>query len=1013
MVAVTETVAGGVSSADVVQALRSALRGAVDDSTRRRAEYSTDASNYRVVPQVVAFPQDTDDVLAALEVTRSLGVPLTARGGGTSVAGNAVGTGVVLDFSRHVNRILDIDPAARTARIEPGVVMASLQKAAAPHGLRFGPDPSTQARATLGGMIGNNACGPRAVAYGRTADNVLALDVVDGTGRRFEARSGAGALDVVPGLDALVRGHLDILRTELGRFGRQVSGYSLEHLLPEKGTDLAKALVGTEGTVATLLGATVRLVPVAAAPVLVVLGYPDMPTAADAVPALLAHAPLAIEGMDSRLVDVVRRVRGAAAVPPLPAGGGWLMVEVGGDSLDEALDRARALAADAQTAAVGLFPPGPEAAAMWRIREDGAGLGGRTPSGEQAWPGFEDSAVPPERLGAYLRELEALMASHGVDGLAYGHFGDGCVHLRLDIPLERSGNPLRAFMTDAATLVASHGGSLSGEHGDGRARSELLPVMYSAKAIDLFGAFKDLLDPRDLLNPGVLVRPSPLDADLRRPWARPLLSDGHGFSFAHDAGDLTTALHRCVGVGKCRADSTATGGFMCPSYLATKDEKDSTRGRARVLQEMANGTLVSGGWASPEVHDSLDLCLSCKACSSDCPAGVDMAQYKSEVLHRTYRGKLRPVSHYALGWLPRWARLITGVPGLAALTNAVLGIRPVAKVVLAGGGMDTRRQMVTFARQPFRTWVRGEGRDAVTLTHSVRGSERQSDQVRGRNEIETGDVRASERPGDQFLGRSGKGTGGSAGKKPRVVLWTDSFSDTLAPSVAQAAVAVLTDAGYEVLIPQDGACCGLTWISTGQLDGARKQLTRLLGVLGPFAVNGIPIVGLEPSCTAVLRSDLLDLLPDDPRAVAVARETRTLAELLTAPAPIGPGDRWQVPDLSDVTAVVQPHCHHYSVMTWTADRRLLTDAGAQFSALAGCCGLAGNFGMEKGHYDVSVAVAENALLPALRAAAPGDVYLADGFSCRTQADHLAGVQGVHLAELLAAHLPARHAATPA
>ena len=967
MAAVTEQVAGDVGSADVVAALRSAMRGVVDDSTRRRAEYSTDASNYRVVPQVVAFPRDTDDVQAALEVSRALGVPLTARGGGTSVAGNAVGTGVVLDFSRHVHRILDIDPEARTARVEPGVILADLQRAAAPHGLRFGPDPSTQARATLGGMIGNNACGPRAVAYGRTADNVLALDMVDGTGRRFAAGAGAGALDVIPGLDALVRAHLDILRTELGRFGRQVSGYSLEHLLPEKGTDLAKALVGTEGTVGTLLGATLRLVPVAAAPVLVVLGYPDMPTAADAVPALLAHAPLAIEGMDSRLVDVVRRVRGAAAVPTLPPGGGWLMVEVGGADLDEALERAHALAADAGTTAVGLFPPGPDAAAMWRIREDGAGLGGRTPSGEQAWPGFEDSAVPPARLGAYLRELEALMASHGVDGLAYGHFGDGCVHLRLDIPLERSGNPLRAFMTDATHLVAAHGGSLSGEHGDGRARSELLPIMYSPQAIDLFGAFKDLFDPRDLLNPGVLVRPRPIDADLRRPWARPLLADGHGFSFAHDAGDLTTAVHRCVGVGKCRADSTATGGFMCPSYLATKDEKDSTRGRARVLQELANGTLITGGWSSPEVHDSLDLCLSCKACSSDCPAGVDMAQYKSEVLHRTYRGKVRPVSHYALGWLPRWARLITGVPGLAALTNAVLGVRPVAAAVLAGGGMDTRRQMVTFARRPFRSWVRGEGRDEVTITRSA----------------------------------------GERGGRPQVVLWSDSFSDTLSPSVALAAVAVLRDAGYEVLIPQDNACCGLTWISTGQLDGARRQLTHLLGVLGPFAVNGIPIVGLEPSCTAVLRSDLRDLLPDDPRAVAVARETRTLAELLTAPAPIGPGDRWQVPDLSGVTAVVQPHCHHHSVMTWNPDRALLTDAGAQFSALAGCCGLAGNFGMEKGHYDVSVAVAENALLPALRAAEPGDVYLADGFSCRTQAEQLAGVQGVHLAELLAAHLPAR------
>jgi FAD/FMN-containing dehydrogenase/Fe-S oxidoreductase len=958
-------------AAELVRALRSAVAGGVDDSSRRRAEYSTDASNYRVVPSVVVFPRDVDDALAALEVARGLGAPVTSRGGGTSVAGNAVGTGVVLDWSRHVNRVLDVDPATRTARVEPGVVMAMLQQAAAPHGLRFGPDPSTQARATLGGMIGNNACGPRAVAYGRTADNVLELDVVDGRGRRFTAGKG---LDPVPGLDALVRSELEVLRTELGRFGRQVSGYSLEHLLPERGADLAKALVGTEGTVVTLLGATVRLVPVSAAPVLVVLGYPDMATAADAVPALLAHKPLAIEGMDARLVDVVRRVKGAAAVPPLPEGAGWMMVEVGGDTLDEALERARALSADAGTRAVGVFPPGPEAAAMWRIREDGAGLGGRTPSGEQAWPGFEDSAVPPERLGAYLRELEALMASHGVDGLAYGHFGDGCVHLRLDVPMERSGDPLRAFMTDAAHLVAAHGGSLSGEHGDGRARSELLPVMYSERALGAFGAFKDLLDPDDLLNPGVLVRPRPLDADLRRPHARPIPAGHGGFAYAHDHGDFTTAVHRCVGVGKCRADSSATGGFMCPSYLATKDEKDSTRGRARVLQEMANGSLVSRGWSSPEVHDVLDLCLSCKACSSDCPAGVDMAQYKAEVLHRTYRGRLRPVNHYVLGWLPRWTRLVTGVPGLARLSNAVLGVRPLAKAVLKLGGMDTRRKMVDFAPAPFRARVR-------------------------RGEV---DVRRGGAP--QTRGGTTLSVTGTSGRPP-VLLWTDSFSDALAPSIPVAALKVLRAAGYEVLVPEHDACCGLTWISTGQLDGARKRLTHLLEVLGPYAVNGVPIVGLEPSCTAVLRSDLLDLLPDDPRAVAVARATRTLAELLTAPSPVGPGDRWEMPDLSDVTAVVQPHCHHHAVMTYTADRTLLAEAGASFSTLAGCCGLAGNFGMEAGHYDVSVQVAEHAMLPALRDAAPGDVLLADGYSCRTQADQLAGVQGVHLAELLASHLP--------
>ncbi|WP_307793919.1 FAD-binding and (Fe-S)-binding domain-containing protein [Actinotalea soli] len=970
---------------ELVALLRAAVRGEVDDSSRRRAEYSTDASNYRVPPRVVVIPRDVDDLVAVTEVARATGVPLTARGGGTSVAGNAVGPGIVVDTSRHLTAIGEIDPEARTAVVEPGVVMSSLQAAARPHGLRFGPDPSTQNRATLGGMIGNNACGPHAVAYGRTADNVVALDVVDGQGRRWTAGRGEGALDVVPGLSSLVTANLSTIRTDLGRFGRQVSGYSLEHLLPEKGHDLAKMLVGTEGTLVTVLGATVSLVPIADAAVLVVLGYPDMPSAADAVPALLAHEPLAVEGLDARLVDVVRRHRGEAHVPALPPGAGWLMVEMGGATREEALERARAMAADAGTTAARVIPPGAEASAMWQIRADGAGLAGRTPDGAQAWPGWEDAAVPPERLGAYLRDFERLMAEHGVDGLPYGHFGDGCIHVRIGLPLERAQDVagFRRFMTESAQLVASHGGSLSGEHGDGRARSELLSIMYSGEVIDLFGGVKQLFDPADGLNPGVLVAPRAIDADLRRPHALPLAAAG-GFSFAHDGGDFTTAVHRCVGVGKCRADSSASGGFMCPSYLATRDEKDSTRGRARVLQEMANGTLVGDGWRSAEVHEALDLCLSCKACSSDCPAGVDMAQYKAEVLHRTYQGRLRPLNHYALGWLPRWSRLV-GRLRLGRVANAVLGVRPVARLVLGLGGMDTRRSIPSFAPTSFRTWwsrqvADGERRGAV-------------------------DGRAAH--GTQGLG---EGTAGSAshasgGVDParRVVLWTDSFSDGFDPEVPRAMIAVLQDAGYEVIIPDGQACCGLTWISTGQLTGARQQLTQLLSVLGPYAVNGIPIVGVEPSCTAVLRSDLLDLLPDDPRAVAVAGETRTLAELLTAPAPLGPGS-WTPPRLDDVEVLAQPHCHQHSVMGYDADRALLQAAGATVTTLAGCCGLAGNFGMEKGHYDVSVAVAERALLPALREAAPGTVFLADGFSCRTQADQLAGEEGTHLAQLLASRI---------
>ncbi len=941
--------------------LRAALRGEVDDSDRRRAEYSTDASNYRVVPQVVAYPWDAADVAAALEVARQHEVPITARGAGTSIAGNAVGTGLVLDFTRHMNRIVALDPGSRTAVVEPGVVMAALQDAAAPHGLRFGPDPSTWTRASLGGMIGNNACGPRAVAYGRTADNVVALDILDGTGRELHA---ARDLAVVPGLGELVEANLATIRTNFGRFKRQVSGYSLEHLLPENGTHLARMLSGSEGTLGVITAATLDLVPIPSQPVLVVLGYPDMPTAADAVPTLLAHRPLAIEGIDARLIDVVRRRRGEDAVPPLPDGAGWLLIEVGGPDAASAMDAARALAADGATSSVTIHPAGPEATALWRIRADGAGLGGRTPAGDPAWPGWEDAAVPPEHLGGYLRDFEALLDAHGLDGLLYGHFGDGCVHVRVDFPIrDASGIPATmAFLHEAADLTVAHGGSLSGEHGDGRARSELLPKMYPPEALALFGQVKSLFDPANALNPGVITAPEPLDANLRRPAAR--RTGSRGFAFAHDDHDFTTAVHRCTGVGKCRADNSGAGGFMCPSYQATKDEKDATRGRARVLQEVTNGSLLYR-WNSEEVRESLDLCLACKACSSDCPAGVDMAKYRSEVLYRSWKGRIRPVTHYLLGMLPLWGRLVTAVPGLAQIANLAFRFRPLTKAVLKVGGMDTRREMVAFETAPLAPWWE-------------------------RRAKERAEAAVAEDAAGEGMGRP-------------VLLWADSFSHTLDSGPAKAMVELLEAAGYDVMLAPADACCGLTWITTGQLDVAKRKQRHLLDLLGPLAVNGIPIVGVEPSCTAVLRDDMVDLLPDDPRALAVSRVTFTLAELLTHPD-FGPGDRWMPPDLTGVEVVAQPHCHHYSVMGWDADAALLRGAGAELTILTGCCGLAGNFGMEAGHYEVSVAVAENSLLPALRDK-PDAVYLADGFSCRTQAAQLADRRGVHLAELLVCGRP--------
>jgi FAD/FMN-containing dehydrogenase/Fe-S oxidoreductase len=925
---------------ELAGALRAAGLSEVDDSARRRAEYSSDASNYRVVPAAVAFPRDVDEAAAALRVAIRAGVPVTSRGAGTSIAGNAVGPGLVLDFSRHLNRVLAVDPDTRTAVVEPGAILDDITAAAAEHGLRFGPDPSTHARASIGGSIGNNACGSRALSYGRTADNVVSLDLLTASGQRLAARRMgrdglAAAGPIGAALEGVISARLGVIRTEFGRMTRQVSGYSLEHLLPENGTDLARFLVGTEGTLGMVVGATVGLVAAPKAVALAVLGYPGMPEAADAAPGVLPHHPVAVEGMNMPMVDVFRARRGAAAVPPLPRGEAWLFVETAGDTEAEARAAAQRLIGDAGAVDALVVTGGP-ARALWRVREDGAGLGGRTAAGAPAWPGWEDAAVPPRQLGAYLRDFTALMREHGLDGLIYGHFGDGCVHVRIDFPFSTAPGRYREFVVAAAQLVGKYGGSMSGEHGDGRARSELLPYMYSSEAIDLMAAVKAVFDPGNVFNPGVLVDPAPVDADLRVPAARPIKA-GLGFAYPHDGGDLSVAVHRCTGVGKCRADTTASGGVMCPSYLATRDEKDSTRGRARVLQEVANGTL---GFASAEVAESLDLCLSCKGCSSDCPAGVDMATYKAEVLYQRYRRRLRPPPHYSLGWLPRWARLAARAPGLA---NAALRAKPLAGLARRLGGIDARRPLPRFASRTFRDWFADHPAPAGAP----------------------------------------------------VLLWVDTFTDHFTPEVGQAAVRVLEAAGYTVEITGQPACCGLTWISTGQLDGARRQLRRTVAALDSAIGRGIPIVGLEPSCTAVLRGEIAELLPGDPRAAQVRGSVRTLAELLTETS------EWVAPDLSDVRAVAQPHCHHHAVMGWHADAALLAGAGAQVDAVGGCCGLAGNFGVERGHYDVSRAVAETALLPAVRNAPADAVVLADGFSCRTQLEQFGEVRGIHLAELLA------------
>ncbi|MFF0160069.1 FAD-binding and (Fe-S)-binding domain-containing protein [Streptomyces sp. NPDC005263] len=946
---------------DLEAELRRAVRGEVGFDVTSRALVTMDASNYRRVPLGVVAPRDADDVAAVLAVCRAQGVPVVPRGGGTSIAGQATGTGVVLDFTRHMNRLLSLDPEAGLAVVQPGLVLDRLQEAAAPHGLRFGPDPSTHSRCTLGGMIGNNSCGSHSVAWGTTADSVRDLSVLTARGERL--RLGQGWQGAPEGLRDLVDGELSRLRTGFPDLPRRISGYALDALLPENHADVARSFCGSEGTLGVLTEAVVRLVRAPRARALAVLGYADESAAAEAASGLLPHRPLTVEGMAADLVP---------SAADLPRGGAWLFVETGGDTEAQARAGAERIvrAADVVDALVVTDPAAQRA--LWRIREDASGTATRTPDGAEAWPGWEDCAVPPARLGAYLRDFRALLRTHGLRGTPYGHFGDGCIHVRIDFDLLTDAGVarFRSFSQDLAELVVAHGGSLSGEHGDGQARAELLPRMYGEETVALFERAKAVWDPDDLLNPGMLVRPAPLDTNLRFS-VLPREPVDVAFGYPSDGGDFSAAVRRCVGVAKCRTESVSGSAVMCPSFRATGEEAHSTRGRARLLHEMLAGELVTDGWRSPEVRDALDLCLSCKGCRSDCPVEVDMATYKAEFLHHHYAGRRRPAAHYSMGWLPVWLRAVARTR-TAPVVNALAAVRPLAWLVKRLGGIAPEREIPRVAGETFSGWWRG---------------------------------RAPARP---------------SGDGDLVVLWPDTFTEHLSPSVGRAAVRVLEAAGLRVALPptlrmrvrpvgdgtsraaisllsvrQSRVCCGLTYVSTGQLDRARTVLRRTLDLMAPVLETDAPVVVLEPSCAAALRTDLPELLHDDPRAARLAARVLTFAEALERLAP-----DWTPPRV-DRPVAGQTHCHQHAVLGDTADRRLRQAARLSGELSGGCCGLAGNFGFEKGHFEVSKASAEDQLLPAVRAAEDGTAILADGFSCRTQLEQLAGVRGRHLAEVLA------------
>jgi len=940
-----------------ITALRDKLAASIDGDVRfdaaSRAIYSTDASNYRRVPIGIVAPRHEGDVIRALEVARENALPVLPRGGGTALGGQTANTALVIDFSKYMNAIAGVDAERRVAVVQPGVVQAQLNAAAAAHGLFFAPDPSTKDRCTLGGMIGNNSCGAHSAAHGKTVDNVERLDVVLYEGTRMTLGGVGDAASIRSGREATLHGTLraiasrygDEIRARYPKIPRRVSGYNLDELLPENGLSLARSLVGSEGTLATILGATVRLVPKPKHLALVVLGFDDVFLAADQMSWMLEHRPQALEGFDHHLPDIARQ-KGVAAVNLLPAGHAFLLVELGGETADEVGGAAEALRAQAAgiaacSGAAMLIDPDDQLA-VWRLRESGLGAGAFVRGQPRTWPGAEDCAVPPARLGDFLRRFVKLLNGYDLSAATYyGHFGEGCVHCRINFDLFTSDGvaKFRAAMIDIGDLVAEFGGSLSGEHGDGLARSELLPKMFGSELIGAFREFKRAFDPDHRMNPGVIVDPEPLDAHLRIGASYSPQAVRTRFDFSAEGG-LAGAALKCVGIGKCRKTDAGT---MCPSYMATRDETHSTRGRARLLHEALTGDLLKDGFADRALYDALELCLSCKACKTECPASVDIAAYKAEFLANYYVTHRRPLPAHFFGRIHEFARVASIAPALANSIAAGVASRTIKRVL----GVHSLRELPLFATTPFRNWF---GRHTPQNPHG-----------------------------------------------PEVLLFPDTFNNFFEPEVAIAATSVLERAGFRVTIPPRDLCCGRPLYDQGMLDRARMRMFNALNTLAPYAERGVKIVGLEPSCILTFRDELPALFPRLSSAGALAANTMLLDEFLAHEAP-----NFAPPQLRG-RALVHGHCHQKSLAGMTAELALLNRASDLEVAVpdAGCCGMAGAFGYGESRFAVSRAIGERVLIPAINQSTPDTIVIADGFACRAQIRNFcAGRRPLHLAQAL-------------
>ena len=938
-------------------ALREGIRGEVRFDTGSRALYATDGSNYRQIPIGVVMPRDKQDVIQTVAACRRFGAPVLSRGGGTSLAGQCCNVAVVMDMTKYMHAVLEIDPAKKLARVQPGCVLDDLRKQANRYSLTFGPDPATHDHCTLGGMCGNNSCGTHAQMAGRTADNIQELEIVtyDGLQMRVGPTSEPELNSIIAGggqrgeiyrrLRDLRDRYADLIRKRYPKIPRRVSGYNLDELLPENGFQVARALVGSESTCVTILEITGNLVWNPPARALLVLGYPDVFQAGDHIPVVVSHKPIACEGLDHQLIRYMEKKRmDLPDLKLLPEGRGFLLVEFGAETRQEAEEQAHGLMDELKRSSkppsMKLYDSPEEEQKLWEVREGGLGATAFVPGEHDTWPGWEDSAVPPEKVGDYLRDLRKLLKRFGYgEPSLYGHFGQGCIHCRLpfDVRTAEGIATFRGFMSAASDLVVSYGGSLSGEHGDGQARAEFLPKMFGEELVQAFHEFKSIWDPQWKMNPGKIVNPYRMDQNLRLGTAySPPQPDTH-FHYADDHFSFARATLRCVGVGKCRREE---GGTMCPSYMVTREEMHSTRGRTHLLFEMLQGNPLGKGWRSPAVKEALDLCLSCKGCKGECPLNVDMATYKSEFLSHYYDGRVRPRNAYASGLIRWWATLASRMPAMANFVTQTPGLSAIAKLA---AGYSQQRRIPRFAPQTFKDWFRQRG---------VRNP-----------------------------------------KAPKVILWADTFNNHFTPKVAQAAVEVLEHAGYRVVVPEKNLCCGRPLYDYGMLDMAKSWLAETIGALRPEIENGTPLVGLEPSCVSVFRDEMPDLLYANEDAKRLRDNTFLLSEFLKK-------NSYEPPALHR-KAVVHGHCHHKSVLDFGSETELLKKAGLDINVLeSGCCGMAGAFGYEEEHYDVSIRCGERVLLPAVRSASPGDFIVADGFSCREQIQQETNRHALHFAQVL-------------